>query len=208
MINTYQDFSGVFLAWLLERGIQTDPQTLIRLAEDELAGDPRLFVKKKATLTLSTAGIVKLPKDLAEILAWTLGSPWSTPLDVASERDSASLALPGTPQTYHIVDGNAYLRPVPSETISSDLTYRPMFLHLGPDRQTNGYIEDWPALYWYACLEQACDYSARPDLMMLGQQYSRKKDKLVRRVKSFQERKVLGGSPTRRVELGGSSRGF
>ena len=205
MILNYETLIGTFSAWLIERGIQVEPRLLIRLAEDDLAGDPRLFNKKATSVDLTTNGVVALPDDLAEILAWTLGSPRSSRLRVAADIDSASLERPGTPRTYHIVGQNAYLRPVPHEDMSSDLTYRALFQHLGPDVATNDYIPQWPSLYWYACQEQAMDYIVETAPAMA---YRAKKDKVLLRVKSWQERKVFGGLASRKVQLGGSSRGF
>ena len=205
MFADYEELTQAVTKWLLENGVSVQPKILIGLAEDALATDPRLYDKKAVSLALDTSGVVTLPSDCQEILAWTLGSPYSMPLRVAAEIDSASTAAPGVPQTYHIVDGKAYLRPVPFDGMSSDLTYRAEFQRLSSTNKTNDYLTNWPSLYWYAAIAQGADHSNNPQLAEVMRANS---ERLVKRIKNFQERRVMGGAVTRRVQLGGSATGF
>ncbi|WP_420431440.1 hypothetical protein [Candidatus Poriferisocius sp.] len=211
MIARYGDLLAELSTWLLENGIPVQPKTIIQLAEEDLRLDPRLVDLYTGDITLDSASIT-LPVGVQEIMSWTIGAPYGIVLRVEPAAKAARTSdEQGLPRLYHIVQDTAYLRPAPDQVYTSRMTYRASLPRLmqptddEPNADKNEYIEQFAGLYWYACLEQAYTYGSKPEL---ASYFEQKKEQMILRVKSYQERKRMGGPPSFSFRMGDSRYGF
>lgn len=199
---------------MIRYGIDVQPSFLVTMAETELELDVRLHRNKVSTTVEITSAIVDLsdttvfPSGVEEIYAWNIGDPFNVILGSESPaKAGGQVNALGVPALYHIVSDIAYFRPTPDQDYTSRMVYRPKLLPLGPNAPTNWVIESHPALYWYACLEQAAPFLEATE-MPRAEGYMKKKEAILDGIARRIDRREYGDPVFEGLTLGGAETGW
>lgn len=211
MVTDYDSLLSRLAEWLVRSAVDISPSQLIQLAHDDLASDWRVQRIKRGTLSISAGdATVAMPDDFGQVVSWALDAPYDVQLQAEAPVVStppADATYRATPTFYHIVGGTAYLRPTPSQDFGSHIIYKETLPRLTEGSDTNWLIDDFPTVYWWACLEQAMPYAMNMSPQMAAL-FGARKDALLDKIKARNERAAYGGAIHERLTLGGAQRGF
>ena len=199
---------------MIRFAIDVQPSFLVLLAETELSLDSRIHSLKESAIVEITGATVDLsdtdlfPEGVEEIFAWNIGDPFNVIMGSESPaKAGGQLSVLGTPSLYHIVGDTAYFRPTPDQDYTTRVVYRPELQPLRPDNQNNWLADEYPAVYWYACLEQAAPFFRAEDMQRV-QGYLSKKDTILDSIANRNDRREYGDPVFEGLTLGGAETGW
>ncbi|MGJ0430870.1 phage adaptor protein [Methylobacter sp.] len=198
-LTNYQELQDTIADWIHRTDLGTQIPVFIYLAERKISNNIRARELEIAGTTTTAVGVatVDLPTDYASLKnIQILGSPNSV---LTLLPDDTILAYnangsTGVPQFYSIAGNSILLSPIPDGEYTVSYTYYQDVVSLSSTNPTNWILTEYPYVYLYGALIEACVYTVDPDMVAF---YQEKFDAAINDMWENSALESFSGSPLR-----------